>query len=44
MSKEQQDFENQKCVCGHYRSTHNGIEGLCYHPKCDCTQFELKID
>lgn len=42
MSEEQKEIENQKCRCGHYRSTHNGIEGMCYHPSCDCNKFKLQ--
>lgn len=44
MSKEQKEFENQKCVCGHRRFTHAGIDGVCYHPDCECMKFELKKD
>ncbi len=41
MLKEHKKYENQKCKCGHYRSTHSEIIGLCYHPDCDCIKFEL---
>ena len=43
MTKEQKEFENQKCECGHYRSTHNGIYKFCYHPDCKCIEFKIKI-
>ncbi len=43
MSKEQKEFEKQKCVCGHYRSIHNGISGTCYYPNCDCIKFVQEI-
>ena len=42
MQKEQKEFENQKCKCGHYRSTHAGIAKVCYNPDCDCIKFELQ--
>ncbi len=39
---EEQVFGMEKCECGHHRFTHNRLCNVCFHPKCDCTKFELK--
>lgn len=40
--KKSQNRENQKCDCKHPRIYHQGISGVCYHPKCKCCKFRMK--
>lgn len=44
MSKDQIEYENKMCVCGHPRRVHNGITGCCYRHNCKCVHFTLVGD